>query len=118
MFIKPWHISLWGMFDDAVTILRHDDCVGPHRLLPFASRLYPIPIDFFGDIDRVVNGAFAIDDRVVAVHAIVHYNRVDCLVYGVSDGVAVYGVEARIKASATHAHKEYCSHTQCQGESL
>ena len=22
------HVSLWGMFDDAVTILRHDDCVG------------------------------------------------------------------------------------------
>ena len=77
-----------------------------------------VAVHLFGDIDRVVDGALAIDDRVVAVHAIVHYNRVDCLVYGVGDGVAVYGVEARIKASATHAHKEYCSHTQYQGESL
>ena len=76
-----------------------------------------VAVHLFGDIDRVVNGALAIDDRVVAVHAIVHYNRVDSLVYGVGDGVAVYGAEGRIKASATHAHMEYYNHTQCQGES-
>jgi hypothetical protein len=28
--------------------------------------------DFFGDIDRVVYGAFAIDDRVMAVYTVSH----------------------------------------------
>ena len=39
------------------------------------------------------------------IHTIVHYNRVDCLVYGVGDGVAVYGGEARVNALAARAHK-------------
>ena len=39
------------------------------------------------------------------IHTIVHYNRVDCLVYGVGDGVAVCGGEARVNALAARAHK-------------
>ena len=69
-----------------------------------------ITIYLLGDIDGVVDGALAIDDRVVAVHAIPHYHGVHTLVCGVGDRVAVYGVKARIKASA--AQEEKAHHTE------
>ena len=37
--VKRGDIALWRMFYHVVTILRDDDGVGSHRLLPFASRL-------------------------------------------------------------------------------
>ena len=35
-----------------------------------------ILVHFFGDIDRIVDGAFTVDDGVVAIHSIAKHNRI------------------------------------------
>lgn len=50
-------------------------------------------------------------------HAIMHEHRVDDLVYGVGDRVAVSGVKARLNAFAAREDKDGHSHTEYQGNS-
>ena len=86
-------------------ILRMSHCVVHHSHAPSIPPFRPCQI----------NGIATL--HFSHIHTIVHYNRVDCLVYGVGDGVAVYGGEARVNASAAREGKEYRSHTQCQDDS-
>ena len=70
-----------------------------------------IAVDFFGDIDRVMDGAFAVDDGVVAIN-------------GVAKNEGVMGVDSStshtsstsndsgIKAFAAREGREYYTHTQ------
>ena len=102
MFIEVRNIFLRWFFYNFFNVLGFVNRVMYHPCAPAVSPLRP----------RQIYGIATL--HFSHIHAIVHYNRVDCLVYGVGDGVAVYGGEARIKASAAHAHKDDYSHTQCQ----
>ena len=78
--IKWRDIALWWVFYHLLPPLRHDDCVGSHRLLPLASRLSPIPIHFLGDIDGIVDGALTVDDGVMAINGVAQHKRVHNIV--------------------------------------
>ena len=69
-----------------------------------------VTVHLLGDKDRIVDSALAVDDGVLVVEGVTENNGV----VGVSSSTSGDG---RVKAFATRKGKEYCSHTQCQGES-
>ena len=74
--MKLGDIALGWMLYYAVPPLRHNERVSSHRLLPFASRLSPIPIHFFGDIDGIVDRALTLHYAITNQHAIPHNNGI------------------------------------------
>ena len=77
MFIELRHVALWWMLDCLRDILGISHGVVYNLRAPSVAELYAREIDCIATL------------LLADIDAITHYDGIDCLVYGVGDGVAV-----------------------------